>query len=213
MGANDGFISTGGLVIGVVAATVDLNAIATAGIAGLVAGAVSMALGEYVSVSTQRDTESALIEMKRNQLKSFPDEGRNWLVSFLHWHNVSEQTSSTVIREFGEQEVLRAHLRHGLGIDEGEVAYPLCSCGIVFAVILVWRCDTLGGNIAAIGWIANTCGFSCCPAWPCRHRLTQRRTWTIELAPGCYPPGFWRRTCHGHHLWCRSANCHHLAIS
>ena len=62
LGANDGIISTAGLVIGVAAATTDAAEIATAGVAGLVAGAVSMALGEYVSVSTQRDTERALIE-------------------------------------------------------------------------------------------------------------------------------------------------------
>jgi hypothetical protein len=65
LGANDGIISTAGLVIGVAAATTDSGEIATAGIAGLVAGAVSMALGEYVSVSTQRDTERALIAKEK----------------------------------------------------------------------------------------------------------------------------------------------------
>src|SRR5689334_25012716 len=65
LGANDGIISTAGLVMGVAAATTNTTEIATAGFAGLVAGAVSMALGEYVSVSTQRDTERALIDKER----------------------------------------------------------------------------------------------------------------------------------------------------
>src|SRR5689334_18671823 len=72
LGANDGIISTAGLVIGVAAATSNTGEIATAGFAGLVAGAVSMALGEYVSVSTQRDTERAMIELERKELAASP---------------------------------------------------------------------------------------------------------------------------------------------
>ncbi len=79
LGANDGIISTAGLVIGVAAATADRDAIATAGIAGLVAGAVSMALGEYVSVSTQRDTEVALVEKERRELEEMPHAELNEL--------------------------------------------------------------------------------------------------------------------------------------
>ena len=83
LGANDGIISTAGLVIGVAAATTDTGQIATAGIAGLVAGAVSMALGEYVSVSTQRDSERALIDKERGELAEFPDAEYEELVGLL----------------------------------------------------------------------------------------------------------------------------------
>src|SRR3954466_14038608 len=74
LGANDGIVSTAGLVIGVAGATLASGPIATAGVAGLVAGAVSMALGEYVSVSSQRDTERALLAKERAELAESPDQ-------------------------------------------------------------------------------------------------------------------------------------------
>ncbi|MFD1007249.1 VIT1/CCC1 transporter family protein [Oceanisphaera ostreae] len=129
LGANDGIISTAGLVIGVAAASADAQHIATAGVAGLVAGAVSMALGEYVSVSTQRDTETALIAKKQDQLKACPNEARDWLVSFLHARGVSQATSNTAIYEMREGEVLRAHLLHKFGVDESEIANPWVAAG------------------------------------------------------------------------------------
>src|SRR5512132_3640602 len=73
LGANDGIVSTAGLVVGVAGATLASGPIATAGVAGLVAGAVSMALGEYVSVSSQRDTERALLAKERTELAEFPE--------------------------------------------------------------------------------------------------------------------------------------------
>src|SRR4051795_12112566 len=73
LGANDGIVSTAGLVVGVAGATTDRGLILTAGLAGLVAGAVSMALGEYVSVSSQRDTERAMLEKERAELAAFPE--------------------------------------------------------------------------------------------------------------------------------------------
>jgi vacuolar iron transporter family protein len=72
LGANDGIVSTAGIVVGVAAATMARGPILTAGVAGLVAGAVSMALGEYVSVSTQRDTEQALLSKERSELREDP---------------------------------------------------------------------------------------------------------------------------------------------
>src|SRR3954469_5462974 len=74
LGANDGIVSVAGLVVGVAGATTDRHAIFVAGIAGLVAGALSMAAGEYVSVSTQRDTEMALLEKERRELEEDPEE-------------------------------------------------------------------------------------------------------------------------------------------
>src|SRR5689334_1625411 len=73
LGANDGIVSISGLVVGIAAATSDRASILAAGIAGLVAGAISMALGEYVSVSTQRDTERALLAKERFELDNFPE--------------------------------------------------------------------------------------------------------------------------------------------
>lgn len=72
LGANDGIVSTAGMVVGVAAATIDRGPILTAGLAGVAAGAVSMALGEYVSVSTQRDTERALLDKERQELRDLP---------------------------------------------------------------------------------------------------------------------------------------------
>ena len=73
LGANDGIVSTAGIVIGVAAATSARSAIVTAGVAGLAAGAMSMAAGEYVSVSTQRDTEKALLAKERRELQEMPE--------------------------------------------------------------------------------------------------------------------------------------------
>lgn len=124
LGANDGIISTAGLVIGVAAATTDTGTIATAGLAGLAAGAVSMALGEYVSVSTQRDTENALIEQKRRELEAQSDDGHTRLVALMRERGVSEKTAAAAITELDEGEELKAHLRFEFGIDQNQVANP-----------------------------------------------------------------------------------------
>src|SRR3954470_19280212 len=80
LGANDGIVSVAGIVVGVAGATTDTTTILTAGIAGLVAGAFSMAGGEYVSVSTQRDTEQALLAKEAHELREMPDEELEELV-------------------------------------------------------------------------------------------------------------------------------------
>ncbi len=124
LGANDGIISTAGLVIGVAAATTSTSAIATAGIAGLTAGAVSMALGEYVSVSTQRDTEHALVKKERHELQHMPEAERAELVQMLGERGLTEATSNIVADELSEQDTLRTHLTIELGIDQDEIAKP-----------------------------------------------------------------------------------------
>ena len=129
LGANDGIISTAGLVIGVAAATTDTGQIATAGVAGLVAGAVSMALGEYVSVSTQRDSERALIDKERRELAEFPDAEHAELVGLLRERGLSDESSTTVAAELTEGDVLRAHLDVELGIDAEELANPWAAAG------------------------------------------------------------------------------------
>lgn len=124
LGANDGIISTAGLVIGVAAATTNTAAIATAGIAGLTAGAVSMALGEYVSVSTQRDTEQALVEKERDELANAPEAEHAELVEMLRDRGLTEATSNVVADELTEEDALRTHLTIELGIDQDEIANP-----------------------------------------------------------------------------------------
>jgi VIT1/CCC1 family predicted Fe2+/Mn2+ transporter len=124
LGANDGIISTAGLVIGVAAATTSTSAIATAGVAGLTAGAVSMALGEYVSVSTQRDTEQALIEKERDELAHTPEAEHVELVEMLRERGLTEATSRVVADELSDEDVLRTHLTIELGIDQNAIANP-----------------------------------------------------------------------------------------
>jgi VIT1/CCC1 family predicted Fe2+/Mn2+ transporter len=124
LGANDGIISTAGLVIGVAAATTNTAEIATAGLAGLVAGAVSMALGEYVSVSSQRDTERALIDKERRELRTMPRAEHAELVQLLRRRGLTEATSTLVADELTEGDALQAHLSLELGIDQEELANP-----------------------------------------------------------------------------------------
>ena len=124
LGANDGIVSTAGLVIGVAAATADREAIATAGVAGLVAGAVSMAVGEFVSVSAQRDTEQALVEKERDELERMPKAELRELVGLLEQRGLSPATSRTVAAELTEHDALTAHLALELGIDREQLANP-----------------------------------------------------------------------------------------
>jgi VIT1/CCC1 family predicted Fe2+/Mn2+ transporter len=129
LGANDGIISTAGLVVGVAAATTDAAEIATAGVAGLVAGAVSMALGEYVSVSTQRDTERALIGKERHELEVDPTAERNELVTMLEQRGLSDTTAVAAADELTEHDALSTHLTVELGLSADEVANPWAAAG------------------------------------------------------------------------------------
>lgn len=109
LGANDGIVSTAGIVVGVAAATAERGPILTAGIAGLVAGAVSMALGEYVSVSTQRDTEHALLTKERHELRDYPLDELNELADLYEKRGLSPATARTVAQELSDHDAIRAH--------------------------------------------------------------------------------------------------------
>ena len=100
LGANDGIVSTAGLVIGVAAAGTSTSALAAAGIAALAAGAVSMALGEYVSVSAQRDTEQVLVQKERWELSNMPDAEHQELVGILRGKGLSEETAERPPRKW-----------------------------------------------------------------------------------------------------------------
>lgn len=124
LGANDGIVSTAGLVMGVAGATTDRNAIFVAGIAGVIAGAISMAAGEYVSVSTQRDTERSLIAKETRELKEEPEEELAELAELYRQRGLSEGLAKQVAVELTEHDALRSHLDIELGIDPDDLTNP-----------------------------------------------------------------------------------------
>lgn len=125
LGANDGIVSTAGVVIGVAAATPNnVLAIATAGIAAVVAGAFSMAGGEYVSVSTQRDTEQALIAKEKWELETLPDEELEELAGLYRQRGLSDELAHQVAVELTANDALAAHAEVELGIDHEEFTSP-----------------------------------------------------------------------------------------
>lgn len=124
LGANDGIVSTAALVVGVAGATTDTTAILVAGVAGMVGGAVSMALGEYVSVSSQRDSERALIAKEVGELSEFPEAELEELEALLRDRGLSEETSRQAAKEMTAHDALATHLEFELGIQEEELANP-----------------------------------------------------------------------------------------
>ncbi len=125
LGANDGIVSTAGVVIGVAAAAPNnVLAIATAGIAAIVAGAFSMAGGEYVSVSTQRDTEQALIAKEKRELETMPDEELEELAGLYRQRGLSGELAHQVAVELTANDALAAHAEVELGIDHEEFTSP-----------------------------------------------------------------------------------------
>lgn len=138
LGANDGIVSTAGVVIGVAAAAPNkVLAIATAGIAAAVAGAFSMAGGEYVSVSTQRDTEKALIAKETWELETMPEEELKELADLYRQRGLSDKLAHEVAVELTANDALAAHAEVELGIDHEEFTSPwvaAISSFIAFAV-------------------------------------------------------------------------------
>jgi vacuolar iron transporter family protein len=124
LGANDGIVSIAGIVVGVAAATVARGPILTAGIAGLAAGAVSMALGEYVSVSTQRDTERALLHKEVQELRDDPAAELDELAALYEAKGLTPATARTVAEELTDHNPLLAHAEVELGIDPEELTNP-----------------------------------------------------------------------------------------
>ena len=129
LGANDGIVSVAAIVVGVAGATAQIAPILTAGVAGLVGGAVSMALGEYVSVSSQRDTQRALIEKERRELAEMPDEELAELTEIYARKGLSSATAKRVAEELTAHDALAAHLEAELHISEHDVASPWQAAG------------------------------------------------------------------------------------
>lgn len=125
LGANDGIISISSLAIGIAAASTSREPIVLATVAGLVAGALSMAAGEYVSVSSQTDTENADIEREKTELKEMPEEELHILAQIYEKRGLKKETAMQVAIEFTEKDALAAHIRDELGINEISQANPI----------------------------------------------------------------------------------------
>lgn len=125
LGANDGIISISSLAIGVAAASATREPIILATVAGLVAGALSMAAGEYVSVSSQTDTEKADIEREAKELEEMPEEELNILAQIYEKRGLKKETAMQVAREMTEIDALATHVRDELGINELSQAKPI----------------------------------------------------------------------------------------
>jgi VIT1/CCC1 family predicted Fe2+/Mn2+ transporter len=118
LGANDGIVSTASLVLGVAAAGADAKSILVAGVAGLVAGAMSMAAGEYVSVSSQADTESADLARERKELAADPEHEHAELTAIYVTRGLDAALASSVATQLMKHDALGAHARDELGISE-----------------------------------------------------------------------------------------------
>lgn len=125
LGANDGIVSTASLVLGVAAAGADAKAVLVAGVAGLVAGAMSMAAGEYVSVSSQSDTEQADIARERRELADAPEQEQAELAEIYARRGLDPALATTVASQLMKHDALGAHARDELGISEISTARPI----------------------------------------------------------------------------------------
>ncbi len=124
LGANDGIVSIAGLVMGVAGATNDTGIIVTSGLAGVIAGAISMAAGEYVSVSSSRDTEKALLAQERYNLEKFPKEELQELANIYEQKGMSPKTAMQAAKELTAKDPYAAHFDAELGIDPHNLTSP-----------------------------------------------------------------------------------------
>ena len=133
LGSNDAIISTSGLMIGVASAHASRDAILVSGIAGLFAGAMSMAVGEFVSVSSQKDAEHADIAREEHELATAPEAELHELAGIYHQRGLDKELALQVAKQLSERDRLGAHLRDELGIEEHSRARPL-QAAVVSAV-------------------------------------------------------------------------------
>jgi vacuolar iron transporter family protein len=124
LGANDGVVSTASLVLGVAGATSSASAILTAGLAGMFAGALSMASGEYVSVSSQRDSERAMLDIERRELSETADAELAELTGIYQAKGLTPELARQVAQQLTEHDALAAHAEAELGIDPGDLVNP-----------------------------------------------------------------------------------------
>ena len=149
MGANDGIVSTASLVLGVAAAGADAKNILIAGVAGLVAGAMSMAAGEYISVSSQADTEKADIELEKRHLEDEPEFELQELAAIYEERGIEPELALEVARQLMSHDALAAHTRDELGITETSTANPIQAA--VFSAVSF----SLGAALPlSVAWLA-----------------------------------------------------------
>lgn len=137
LGANDGIVSVAGIVAGVAGATTNRNNIVIAGVAGLVAGALSMAAGEYVSVSTQRDSERALLRKETQELHELPEEELEELTQIYQTKGLRRELAAKVAEELTAHDALGAHADAELGIDPNDLTNPWHAAGASFVAFTV----------------------------------------------------------------------------
>lgn len=177
LGSNDAIVSTAGLMMGVAATEAATTAILVAGIAGLCAGAMSMAVGEFVSVSSQRDAELADIAIERQELTDAPEAELAELAGIYRERGLDKDLAMTVAKQLSERDRLGAHLRDELGIDDEKRAQPLQAAWIsavsfaVFAMVPILalvvapaslRMETIAGvtlaSLAGLGALGGKLG-------------------------------------------------------
>lgn len=124
LGANDGIVSIAGLVVGVAGATTSPSIILTAGVAGIIAGAISMAAGEYVSVSSSRDSEKVLLRKEKKELEERPEQELEELTSLYQKKGLSRKTAQIVAKELTAKDAFAAHVDVELGIDPNNLTNP-----------------------------------------------------------------------------------------
>lgn len=127
LGANDGIVSVASIILGVAGATDNRTAIFASGIAGLVAGALSMAVGEFVSVSSQRDTERAYVMLERYRLEHHPDEEFEELADVFKAKGLSGKLAHQVARELTNHDAVRAHLDAEFNLNEDDLSSPVAA--------------------------------------------------------------------------------------
>jgi len=179
LGGNDGIVSTAGIVMGAAGATSDRTTILIAGIAGLAAGALSMAAGEYVSVSTQRDSERALLAKERAELEDEPEEELAELAGLYVEKGLSESLALQVAQKLTAHDALAAHAEAELGIDPDDLTnpwhaawasmlafilgalLPLLTITLTPAALRVWATvAAVGVALAFTGWLSARLGHS-----------------------------------------------------
>jgi VIT1/CCC1 family predicted Fe2+/Mn2+ transporter len=149
LGANDGIVSVSSIILGVAGATDSKSTIFTAGLAGLVAGAFSMALGEYVSVSSQRDTERAYIALEKKRLEQHPKQELEELVQLYEDKGLSHKTARAVARELSAKDAVRAHLDVELNLNEDELNNPWQAAFASLGAFVVGGIIPLGAVVMA----------------------------------------------------------------
>ena len=179
LGANDGIVSTAGIVVGVAGATTERSAILVAGVAGLVAGAMSMAAGEYVSVSTQRDSERAMLRTEERELRDDPDGELAELAGLYVDRGLDDVLALEVARQLTAHDGLGAHAEVELGIDPDDLSsawnaafasmiaftlgalLPLLTITLVPAGARVWvTVAAVAGALALTGGVSARLGYA-----------------------------------------------------